>query len=371
VIYTQPGKWEVTEVELDPPREGEVLIRMGAAGLCHSDDHIATGDLPLPYLPACAGHEGAGVVEAVGEGVSRFAPGDHVVTTFIPSCGHCRWCAKGMQALCDNGALLFSGRQLDGTFRMHAGATDVGQVAMISTFSEYSVVPEQSTVKISKDVPFTSACLLGCCVPTGWGSAVNVAQVAPGDAVIVVGLGGVGTNALQGCRHASATHVLAVDTDEKKLHPAMSFGATESFSSLADAAERGRELTNGQGADAVIITVGINSGALIGEALNAVRKAGTVVATATGDARTEDAIPVNVVALPMYQKRIQGTIYGGCSPAVAIPVFVEMYHNGQLLLDELVTQTYPLSEINQAYEDMHEGRNIRGVVDFSRAGLSK
>jgi S-(hydroxymethyl)glutathione dehydrogenase/alcohol dehydrogenase len=363
-MYTQPGKWEVTEVELDPPRAGEILIRMGAAGLCHSDDHIATGDLPLPYLPACAGHEGAGVIEAVGDGVSRLAVGDHVVTTFIPSCGHCRWCASGQQALCDNGALLFSGRQLDDTFRMHAGGTDVGQVAMISTFSEYTVVPELSAVRIDPSVPFTSACLLGCCVPTGWGSAVNVGQVAPGDVVIVIGLGGVGANALQGCRHASATHILGVDTDPKKLPAAATFGATQTFTSLDDAADTARQLTNGQGADVAIITVGINKGDLMGGALNAIRKAGTVVVTATGDGRADELVPVNTVALPMYQKRLQGAIYGGCSPARAIPTFVDMYKSGQLLLDELITRTYPLAEINQAYEDMHAGNNIRGVIDF-------
>ena len=169
VMWEQPGQWQMTDVELDSPKAGEVLLRLSAAGLCHSDDHIATGDLPVEHLPACAGHEGAGTVEEVGPGVTRFKPGDHVVTTFMPSCGHCRWCANGLQALCDNGALLFTGRQLDGTFRMHADGRDIAQIAMISTFSEYTVVPDLSIVKIPDNVPFASACLLGCGVPNRLG----------------------------------------------------------------------------------------------------------------------------------------------------------------------------------------------------------
>jgi NDMA-dependent alcohol dehydrogenase len=365
LLWEQPGSWTVQEVELDPPRDGEVLVRLMATGLCHSDDHFATNDIPLPKLPVCAGHEGAGIVEAVGHGVRTLQPGDHVVTTFIPSCGRCRWCASGMHALCDNGALLFGGHQLDGTFRMHADGTDVAQGAMISTFSEWTVMPEWSAVKIASDVPFTSACLVGCAVPTGWGSAVNVGAISPGDVVIIIGAGGVGMNAVQGARHATASHIIVADPVAFKREQAPRFGATQTAETTDEAAELARELTNGQGADVAIITIGVTTGDDIGAAVSAIRKAGTVVVTGVGSAHGPASVPLNLLELPMYQKRIQGAIYGATSPPKDIPRLIELYRRGQLLLDELVTHTYQLDEINKAYEDMHAGLNIRGVIEFA------
>jgi NDMA-dependent alcohol dehydrogenase len=364
LLWEQPGKWDICEVELDPPKDQEVLIRMEAAGLCHSDDHLAQGEVPLARFPVCAGHEGAGVVEAVGSNVTRLKVGDHVVTTFIPSCGHCRWCASGMTALCDNGAVLFDGPQFDGTFRMHARGHDVGQISMISTFSEWTVVPEVSAIKIADDVPFTSACVVGCAVPTGWGSAINAGEVVPGDVVIVIGVGGVGSNALQGARAGGASHIIAVDTSPTNRDRAPIFGATQAVSTVAEAADIARNLTNGQGADVVVVCVGINTGAITGEALNAIRKAGTLVVTGVGDARQDALIPANLLVLPLFGKRIHGTIYGGTSPTKDIPRLVELYRNGQLLLDELVTKTYSLDQINEAYDDMRAGLNIRGVITF-------
>jgi S-(hydroxymethyl)glutathione dehydrogenase/alcohol dehydrogenase len=370
LLWEQPGSWTVQDVELDPPRDGEVLVRMIATGLCHSDDHFAKNDIPLPYLPVCAGHEGGGIVEEVGHGVRSLRPGDHIVTTFIPSCGRCRWCSSGMHALCDNGALLFSGQQLDGTFRMHADGKDVAQASMISTFSEWSVMPEWSAIKIPSDVPLTSACLVGCAVPTGWGSAVNVGAVSPGDVVIVIGAGGVGMNAVQGARHASASHIIAVDPIELKRQEATRFGATQTTDTLEEAADLARGLTNGQGADVAIVTIGVTTGDDIGAAVTAIRKAGTVVVTGVGSAHGLASVPVNLLELPMFQKRIQGAIYGATSPPKDIPRLVELYRRGQLLLDELVTRTYRLDEINEAYDDMHAGRNIRGVIEFADSGTS-
>ena len=361
LLWKQPGTWDVCEVELDPPQRGEVLVRLAATGLCHSDDHFATNDIPLPHLPVCAGHEGAGVVEAVGPDVQSLRPGDHIVTSFIPSCGHCRWCASGLQTLCDNGAMLFDGTQLDGTFRMHVDGRDVAQAAMISTFSEYSVMPEISCVKIPDDIPMRSACLVGCGVPTGFGSAVNLASLGPGDVAIVMGIGGVGVNAVQGCRMMSAGHIIAVDPVEMKREMAMMLGATQAVASIDEAAEIARGLTEGQGADAVIVTVGVTTGEHLAQAFAAIRKAGTVVATGVG---ADVGIPISVLELAMYQKRIQGGIYGGASPAVQIPRLIELYRRGQLYLDELVTRTYSLDAINDAYDDMHAGRNIRGVIEF-------
>ena len=364
LLWEQPGTWDVCEVELDPPQRGEVLVRVVATGLCHSDDHFATNDIPLPHLPVCAGHEGAGVVEEIGPGVERLRPGDHIVTSFIPSCGHCRWCASGLQSLCDNGAMLFDGTQLDGTFRMHVDGRDVAQGAMISTFAEYSVMPEISCVKVPEDIPMRSACLVGCGVPTGFGSAVNLSSLKPGEVAIVMGIGGVGANAVQGCRALSAGHIIAVDPVEMKREMALVLGATQAVATIEEAAEIARGLTNGQGADAAIVTVGVTKGEHIAQAFAAIRKAGTVVATGVGP---DVGIPVSVLELAMYQKRIQGGIYGGTSPAVQIPHLIELYRNGKLMLDELVTRTYKLEQINEAYEDMHAGRNIRGVIDFADA----
>jgi S-(hydroxymethyl)glutathione dehydrogenase/alcohol dehydrogenase len=363
LLTSVPGSWEVHTVELDPPRDHEVLVRMVASGLCHSDDHFATGDISVGHLPFCGGHEAAGVVEAVGPGVRGLKVGDHIVTSFIPGCGRCRWCASGMQALCDNGALMLEGHQLDGTFRMHLDGQDVAQAGLLSAFSEYTVMPEWSAIKIAPDVPLEVAALLGCAVPTGWGSAVNAAQVRPGDVVIIVGIGGIGISAVQGARHAGAARIIAVDPVEFKQRAALEFGATDAFADQAEAAELARSLTNGQGADAAIICVGVVTADNVAAAFSAIRKAGTVVVTAAGpEAVTQ--VPLSLLELTMFQKRIQGAIYGMMSPSKDVPRLLDLWRNGQLLLEEMLTRSYSLADINQGYADMHAGRNIRGTVVF-------
>jgi len=198
--------WEIIELELDPPKEGEVLVRFAAAGLCHSDDHLRTGDIPVRY-PIVGGHEGAGVVEEVGGGVSRLKPGDHVVCSFLPTCGHCRFCASGMTNLCDLGALFIDNCLPDGTFRFHGDGEDFGQMCLLGTFSQRSVVSEHSCIKIDDDLPLETVALVGCGVPTGWGTAVNAGGVRPGDTTVVYGIGGVGINAVQGAAFAGARYV--------------------------------------------------------------------------------------------------------------------------------------------------------------------
>lgn len=365
LLFSQPGKWEVTEVDLDPPKEHEVLVKMVASGICHTDDHYCTGDHQLAVLPWCGGHEGAGIVLEVGPGVTHLDPGDHVAFAFIPGCGRCRWCAGGQQNLCDNGALILEGAQLDGTFRMHHEGKDVGQMTLISTFSEYTVVPAVSAVKIDKDIPFTSACLVGCGVPTGWGSAVSptAGGVTPGDIVIVMGIGGVGINAVQGASHAGAARVIAVDPVEFKREHSMNFGATDACSSIEEADQLAREMTNGQGADVVIVTVGVTKSEHLGQAFSAVGKAGTLVCTGVGP-QAEFNLPVSLFELSMYQKRIQGVIYGNLSPAKDMLRLLSLYKHGKLKLDELVTRTYTLDQVNDAYADMHAGQNLRGVITF-------
>ncbi|KAA9156754.1 NDMA-dependent alcohol dehydrogenase [Amycolatopsis acidicola] len=358
-----PGKWEVTDVEIDDPREREVLVHFHATGLCHSDDHHATGDDNTQHLPYCGGHEGAGVVEAVGPGVTLVKPGDHVVTPFIPGCGRCRWCASGRQNLCDLGALIPAGAQLDGTYRMHVDGNDVAQAAFVGTFSEWSVVPELCCVPIPQDIPLLTAALIGCGVPTGWGSAVNGGQVKPGDVVIVMGTGGVGMNAVQGASHAGAARVIAADPIEFRRTSALKFGATDAVADIHEATELARSLTNGQGADVAIVTVGILDGTHVGQAFEAICKGGTVVVTAIPP-KNANSIPLDLGMLPSYQKRIQGCLYGGMSPVEAVPRLLGLYREGRLKLDELITRTFTLDEINLGYEEMHAGTTLRGIISY-------
>ncbi|HZE65430.1 MAG TPA: NDMA-dependent alcohol dehydrogenase [Sporichthyaceae bacterium] len=363
VLFEAPGEWEIVEVTVDEPKEHEVLVRYVTAGLCHSDDHVAKGDVPMAHLPLCGGHEGAGIVEAVGPGVRDLAVGDHIVAAFIPSCGRCTWCAQGMQNLCDNGAFMMMGTQLDGTFRLHHGDVDVAQTSLVSTFSEYSVLPEWGAIKVDPSVPLETVALIGCGVPTGWGSAVNAAQVRPGDVVIVMGVGGIGMNAVQGARHAGASRIIAVDTAPFKRECALKLGATDAFETMTQAQDLAQSLTNGQGAASAIVTTGVAQGEHLAQAFAAIRKAGTVVLTAMANIDA-DEIPINLFELAMFQKRLQGALFGMMSPAAAIPYFIDMYKAGQLQLDELITRRYTLEEINLGYADMHAGLNIRGVVDF-------
>jgi S-(hydroxymethyl)glutathione dehydrogenase/alcohol dehydrogenase len=365
VVRKAPGKFETVELELDEPREGEVLVQMKAAGLCHSDDHLATGDVPVPTYPMAGGHEGAGVVSAVGMGVRTLKPGDHVVFSFLPACGRCRWCSRGMQNLCDLGAYVLEGSRFDGdrSYRMSLDGQPVAQMSCVSTFSEYTTVDMNSCIKLDDDIPFEVACLVGCGVGTGWGSAVYAANVQVGDTVIVMGVGGVGINAVQGAVHAGASYVVAVDPVKFKRDAALQFGATHAYPDMDSAAEFARSVTNGQGADSAIVVVGVTTPDHVGAAVAAIRKAGTAVVVGMGNL-TDIGLPVSIVELTLMQKRIQGALYGCCSPTVDIPHQLQLYREGRLKLNELITTRYTLDEVAKGYDDMHAGKNLRGVVVF-------
>ena len=356
-----PGRYEIRDVELDDPKEHEVLVRYVASGICHSDVHFLTGE-HLGIVPMCGGHEGAGVVEAIGPGVTGLRVGDHVVASFIPSCGRCRYCAAGRANLCNLGAKLQLGPQLDGTYRMHDDGEPISQFLLISTFSPWSVVPEQSLVKVPKDVPLETVCLLGCGVGTGLGSALNAAGVRAGDNVIVMGVGGVGINAVQGAAIAGAATVVAVDPVPFKRDMAEKFGATHTYAGIAEAAEFVRSITNGQGADSAICTMDGPTGEDVAAAFDAISKGGTVVVTGMASHHEPPGIPVSLLMLAGMEKRIQGCLFGMCSPAVDILRQIDLYRAGRLKLDELVTRRYTLDEINDAVTDLLEGRNIRGVI---------
>jgi NDMA-dependent alcohol dehydrogenase len=365
LLFEQPGTWEVTEIDLEPPRQDELVVRIVAAGLCHSDDHLATGDLPfVGALPAAGGHEGAGIVVEVGPHTPGWSVGDHVVLSFLPACGVCRWCASGLQNLCDGGARILSGVREDGTSRLSCKGAPVGQMAGLSTFSEYTTVSVMSAVKVSPEIDLVSACLTSCGVTTGWGAAVNSAAVRPGDVVIVCGVGGIGMNAVQGASDAGAAVLVAVDPVEWKRKCAATFGATHAVATMDEATAIARAHSNGQGADATIVCVGVTTGEDIAMALESVRKAGTCVLVGLGRAADDTSIPISARHIVLFQKRIQGSLFGSSSPTKDIPALLELHRLGRLKLDELITARYSLDQINEGFSDMRSGRNIRGVVTF-------
>ncbi|MGB8504965.1 alcohol dehydrogenase catalytic domain-containing protein, partial [Mycobacterium sp.] len=271
VLWGINQKWEVEEVDLDGPKEDEVLVKMTASGLCHSDYHLVTGDLPAP-LPLVGGHEGAGVVVDVGPGVKEVAEGDHVVMSFLPACGRCKPCARGMSNLCDLGAYLLTGAQLDGTFRFHARGQDVGQFLLLGTFSEYAVLPTASVIKLDDAHPLDKAALLGCGVTTGYGSTVRTGDVQAGDTVVVIGVGGVGINAVQGARIAGARTIVAVDPVEYKRERSREFGATHVAASVDEALPLVKDLTWGEMANVCVLTTNVAEGEYVGPALSLVGK---------------------------------------------------------------------------------------------------
>ncbi|MEI6496666.1 MAG: NDMA-dependent alcohol dehydrogenase [Actinomycetota bacterium] len=365
--------WSVEEIDIDPPRAGEVIVEWKAAGLCHSDEHLVTGDMVPPdevremmglesFFPMIGGHEGAGIVVEVGPGVTSVKPGDHVSASFVPSCGRCRYCSTGKQNLCDNGRGTFGGGMItDGTHRHFVNGEPVTLMAKVGTFAQHACVSEDSVIKVDDDLPLECVALVSCGVATGWGSATSRADVAPGDTVVVVGIGGIGINAVQGARMAGAKRVIAIDPVEFKREKAMELGATHTFASMEEAMPAVTELTWGQMADKVIMTPGVLYGDMMELGLALTGKGGTCVVTAIAPMMQTQAA-VNLFQLAMWQKEIKGTIFGSLNPRVDIPKLLGMYREGQLKLDELITRRYTLDQINEGYDAMRNGDNIRGII---------
>jgi S-(hydroxymethyl)glutathione dehydrogenase/alcohol dehydrogenase len=363
VLWDRNKDWSVEEIELDPPKQGEVLVALGGSGLCHSDEHVVTGDLPTA-VPIVGGHEGAGIIEEVGPGVTGLAPGDRVIFSFVPSCGQCRACASGMGSICELGMYMREGRQIsDHTARHHARGQDLGLMCLLGTFAERTVVHQASCVKVEDDLPADVACLLGCGVITGWGSVAYAGEARVGDVVVVVGVGGIGINAVQAAVALGAEYVVAVDPVAFKRDKALEFGATHAVASSQEAAELVTELTRGRMAQVCVNTMGVGDGAQIGASLGLVGKRGRVVVTNLHPA-AETQVTMSALELTTYEKQVRGSLFGSSNPRADIPRMLELYRSGKLKLQELVTRTYSLDEVNVGYDDMRNGRNLRGVITF-------
>ena len=342
--------WSVEEIEIGDPRAGEVKVRMEAAGLCHSEHHVVTGDIPMSSFPMLGGHEGAGVVIEVGDGVDDFQVGDHVAASFIPSCGKCPSCRIGERNLCDVGMGLMAGTAVaDGTFRVQAKGQNVYPYALLGTFAPFIVVHQTSLVKIDPEVPFEVAALVSCGITTGFGSAARVAEVRPGDDVT-----------------CGARNIYAVDPVEWKRDQALKFGATYAYPDIDTALGAIAQVTAGRMSRKVIVTVGRSNGADLEKYMSATAKGGTCVMTAMGGVLDTDA-QLNLSMLALMQKRLQGNIFGGGNPLEDIPLLLSMYRAGKLPVDDMVTRRYRLDQINEGYQDMLGGRNIRGVIRFTDA----
>jgi S-(hydroxymethyl)glutathione dehydrogenase/alcohol dehydrogenase len=376
ILWEPNTQWSVEDIELDAPKAGEVKVKLAASGLCHSDEHLLTGDMVLDpevaammgleQFPVIGGHEGAGEVVEVGPGVTNLKEGDHVALGFIPSCGRCPSCARGWQHLCDLGAFLLAGRQVsDMTARHHSkDGRDLGLMCCLGTFGPVTVVNEASCIKLDDDIPLDRAALVGCGVTTGWGAATNAADVQPGETVVVIGLGGVGMNALQGASMAGARHVVGVDPVEWKREQAPTFGATHTAASIEEATALVGEITWGANADKAILTTGVAEGALIAPMMGLVAKGGRAVVTAVAPI-SQNEVQLNLFDLTLQRKELVGCIFGNANPRRDIPRLLRLYKEGKLKLDELVTNTYTLDDINQGYQAMRDGRNVRGVIDYS------
>lgn len=362
VLHT-PGKpLSIEEVEVQPPKSGEVLVRMKAAGVCHSDLHVMKGDLAMP-MPIILGHEGSGVIEAVGEGVTTVMPGDHVIPIWRASCGQCGYCLGGKPALCDLGTKMrFEGVMPDGTMRFRSAKGDpIRHYAGVSTFSSLSTMPEAAVVKIDPDFPFEKAALIGCGVITGVGAVWNAAKIFPGCTVAVFGAGGIGLNIIQGARLMSARQIIAVDAHASKELKARELGATGFVNaSQCDPVQAVKNLTGGKGVDFAFEAIGLAKP--IEQAFDATKKGGVCVVA--GICRADARSQINVNQLVYAEKTLKGTLYGSMRPRVDLPALIDLHRSGQLLLDELLTRTYPLEQINEAYEALERGDLARSLIVY-------
>ncbi len=354
VLYEAKKPLAVEELDLQEPGPGEVLVKLMASGVCHSDWHVVKGEWPMMPLPAVLGHEGAGVVEAMGPGVAGVQRGDHVILSWKTSCGLCEACQMGWPNICERNIAARAkpatrqGRKID-------------QMAGLGTFGSYTVVPEVAAVKIDKDIPFPQAALVGCGVTTGVGAAINTAQVRPGSTCAVFGAGGVGLNCIQGCAIAGATMIIAVDLLDNKLEMARQFGATHTVnSSREDPVARIKELTGGKGAHYAFECIGLKPEPFV-QSILCTRRRGITVWVGHAPVNT----PVTIDARDLIlEKSVIASMYGTARPQIEFPKLLNLYKAGKLKLDELITRRLRLPEINTAFDLLSKGAVARSVISF-------
>lgn len=350
----------VEEIQIESPRRGQVMIKLAACGVCHSDLSVTTGTIPLPP-PMVLGHEGAGVVVAVGEGVTDLAIGDHVISSFVSMCGKCRYCTTGRPSLCDQAAQTIATLPDGSVPTRDRNGQPLNVFGGCGVMAEYATLHTDSVVKIDKDVPLDRAALIGCGVMTGFGAVTNKAHVPPGAIAVVFGAGGVGLNAIQACALSGAAMIVAVDTLDSKLALAGQFGATHTVNpkSEENVVKTIRKLTGG-GADYSFECVGY--GDVVAQAYGVLRKGGTAVVV--GVAAPKDMTAIRTSTLTFEEKTLTGSYFGSARPREDFPRLLSLYKAKRLKLDELITRTYRIEEAPQAFADLAAGRNARGVIVF-------
>ena len=347
------------EVEIAPPGPGEVKVKMVASGVSHSDLSVQNGTIPLP-TPIVLGHEGAGIVEEVGDGVTGVKPGDHVVLSFVPSCGECYFCKRGQAFICEKSAMQAAGGLLDGSTRLSLDGAPLHQMAMCGTYGNYAIVPEISMVKIDDDVDLRYAALIGCGVLTGVGAALNTADIRPGDAVAVIGCGGVGLNVIQGAKIAGAERIIAVDMFESKLEMAKDFGATDVVKAdEGDPVGNVMALNGGRGVDVAFEVIGL--GPTMEQAINMVRNGGEAVLV--GVPRMDVMLNLNAAFTFLYlAKTVKGCWYGSSNVREDVPKLIGLYKEGKLKLEELVSREIGVDGVNEAFTAMQSGEVARSLI---------
>lgn len=360
VLTTPNTPLTIETLTLEAPKDGEVLVKVAACGVCHSDYHVMSGTTQHP-VPAVCGHEGAGVVEVVGAGVTRVKPGDHVALSWTPDCGTCFYCQRGNPNLCETFTEpIWAGTMLDGTTRLHHGKDPVYLYCGLGTFSEMLCIPEQSCIPIKKEIPLKVAALVGCAVATGVGAVMYTAGVRPGESVVVLGCGGVGLNVIQGAALSGANPIIAVDLNETKMTMAKRFGATHALLSDDDTLAAIRALTGGRGADYAFEAVGLPK--LQEFAMDAVRPGGMAVLAGLSPMGSATNLPGSIIT--RQEKTIKGSYYGTVNPARDFPLLLDLYLAGKLDLESLISQEYRLPEINTAFDAMMGGEVARGIIVF-------
>ena len=355
VLHEYRSPLKIEELDLNDPGPGEVLVKMMASGVCHSDWHVVKGEWGHQDVPSVLGHEGAGIVESLGPGVSHLKPGDHVVLAWKNNCGLCEMCQKGWPNLCPRSRSPSSKPVLRGT------DVEINQLAGLGTFGSYTVVPEGAAVRIDEDIPFPQASLVGCGVTTGVGAAINTARVQPGSTVAVFGCGGVGLNCIQGAAIAGASTIIAVDLLDNKLEMGREFGATHTVNaSDGDPVEAIKELSDGEGVHYAFEAIGLVEAPFV-QSIRCTRSRGVTVWV--GHAPIDTPVTIDARDI-MYEKTVIGSMYGSARPHIDFPRLLNLYREGRLKLDELISRSFPLEEVNAAFDVLSNGEVARSVLTF-------